>query len=118
VSGRKPRVSLYRLLEITNTLLDVSSAVAFAQCKPFLKIALLDFRRDETLTDIVMPDMNGVELSKRLKAFLPDLKVVFISGYGGDDLARHISAAPGAALVEKPFSKRALLMRIYAVFHE
>jgi two-component system, cell cycle sensor histidine kinase and response regulator CckA len=67
------------------------------------------------LTDVIMPDMNGVELSKRLRVFRPDLKVVFISGYGGDELTRQLSVAPDAVLVEKPFSKRTLLMKIHAV---
>ena len=69
------------------------------------------------LTDVIMPGMSGVELSKRLRVFRPDLRVVFISGYGGDELKRQLSVAPDAVLVEKPFSKRSLLMKINAVLH-
>jgi hypothetical protein len=46
------------------------------------------------------------------------LKVVFASGYGGDELARQISVAPDAVLLEKPFSTHALLKKVYAVLHE
>jgi PAS domain S-box-containing protein len=70
------------------------------------------------LTDVIMPHMNGVELSKRLQASRPNLKVVFASGYGGDELARQISVAPDAVLLEKPFAKHALLKTVYAVLHE
>ena len=69
------------------------------------------------LTDVVLPHMNGVELSKRLAALRPELKVIFISGYGGEELARHISSVPDAVLVEKPFSRQTLLMKIRAVLH-
>jgi two-component system cell cycle sensor histidine kinase/response regulator CckA len=70
------------------------------------------------LTDVIMPHMNGVELSKRLQASRPNLKVVFASGYGGDELARQISVAPDVVLLEKPFSKHALLKKVHAVLHE
>lgn len=69
------------------------------------------------LTDVILPFMNGVELSKRLVGLRPDLKVIFISGYGGDELARHISLAPDAVLVEKPVSRRTLLTKIHATLH-
>jgi two-component system cell cycle sensor histidine kinase/response regulator CckA len=67
------------------------------------------------LTDVVMPHMNGVELPKLLMASRPHLKVIFASGYGGDELAKQISIAPDAVLLEKPFSKDALLKKIRAV---
>jgi two-component system cell cycle sensor histidine kinase/response regulator CckA len=70
------------------------------------------------LTDVIMPHMNGVELSKRLQASRPSLKVVFASGYGGDELARQISVAPDVVLLEKPFSKHVLLNKVHAVLHE
>ena len=70
------------------------------------------------LTDVIMPGMNGMELSKRLKFFRPDLKVMFISGYGGGELTRQISLEPDAILLQKPFSKNALLMKIHAVLDE
>lgn len=69
------------------------------------------------LTDVIMPDMSGVELSKRLKVVRPDLKVVFISGYGGEKLTRQLSATPNAVLIEKPFSRHALLTKIHVVLH-
>jgi two-component system, cell cycle sensor histidine kinase and response regulator CckA len=73
---------------------------------------------DLLLTDVVMPHMNGVELSKRLMTTRPHLKVIFASGYGGEELARQISIAPDAVLLEKPFSKDTLLTKIRAVLHE
>ena len=70
------------------------------------------------LTDVVMPHMNGLELSKLLRASRPHLKVIFASGYGGDELARQISMAADAVLLEKPFSKDTLLRKIRMVLRE
>ena len=70
------------------------------------------------LTDVVMPHMNGLELSKLLRASRPHLKVIFASGYGGDELARQISIAADAVLLEKPFSKDTLLRKIRMVLRE
>jgi CheY-like chemotaxis protein len=65
-----------------------------------------------------MPLMDGVELSKQLRVFIPGIKVVFASGYGGEELARQISVMPDAVLLEKPFTKHALLTKIHALLHE
>jgi CheY-like chemotaxis protein len=70
------------------------------------------------VTDIVMPNMNGVELSKQLNASRPNLKVMFISGYGGDQLARQLALSPQAVLVEKPFSRQTLLRKVHVLLHD
>jgi two-component system cell cycle sensor histidine kinase/response regulator CckA len=69
------------------------------------------------LTDVIMPGMNGLELSKRLRLKRPGLKVIFISGYSGEQVAKQIADIPGAVLVEKPFSKVALVNTVRAVLH-
>jgi nitrogen-specific signal transduction histidine kinase/ActR/RegA family two-component response regulator len=63
------------------------------------------------LTDIVMPrGVSGIELAERLCARRPALKVVYMSGYGGDTLAgRDIREAPlNHILLQKPFQVRQL----------
>jgi CheY-like chemotaxis protein len=62
-------------------------------------------------------NMSGVELSKRLKTSIPHLKVIFASGYGGDELAKQLSVATDAVLLSKPFSKNSLLALVHAVLH-
>jgi two-component system cell cycle sensor histidine kinase/response regulator CckA len=69
------------------------------------------------LTDVIMPYMSGVELSKRLKTSIPHLKVIFASGYGGDELAKQLSVATDAVLLSKPFSKNSLLALVHRVLH-
>ena len=54
------------------------------------------------VTDVVMPHMSGNELAQRLQAVRPDLRVLFISGYSDEAIARHGVLAPGAAFLQKP----------------
>jgi len=66
---------------------------------------------DILLTDVVMPRMRGPELAKRLKSLLPELKVVYMSGYS-EEFSDGASMLEGASFLQKPFSKDALLQKI------
>lgn len=67
-----------------------------------------DSKLDLLITDVVMPEMNGQELSQRLLAQHPDLRVVFISGYTANLIAPHGVLESGAHFVQKPFTRKAL----------
>ena len=108
------------LREITASILQSAGYGVIDADTPAKAIQLADTHPEPIhllLTDVIMPHMNGVELSKRLKASRPDLKVIFASGYGGDELARQLSVATDAVLLSKPFSKNSLLALVYAVLH-
>ena len=64
------------------------------------------------LTDVVMPGTGGKELAKRLKALQPELRVMFMSGYADEVLAHNGNFSDGSVLIQKPFTKRALLTKI------
>ncbi len=68
---------------------------------------------DLLLTDVVMRRLSGPELAERLNAFHPTLKVVYMSGYTGELMTDHEVLEPGATLLEKPFSRTALLNAIH-----
>jgi two-component system, cell cycle sensor histidine kinase and response regulator CckA len=70
-------------------------------------IAGLDGSIDMLLTDVVMPDMGGVELAEALWQTRPDLRVLFISGYAAEALPRLSDGSP-LNFLEKPFSPVAL----------
>ncbi len=55
------------------------------------------------LSDVVMPAMGGAELAGELARMLPGLRVVYMTGYLDEELARH-GVAPSPAVVRKPFS--------------
>jgi PAS domain S-box-containing protein len=65
------------------------------------------------LTDVVMRRMSGPELVERLKASRPDLKVVYMSGYTGELIAEREILKRGITLLEKPFTRTALLNTIH-----
>ncbi len=60
------------------------------------------------LTDVIMPEMNGRQLFEKTAALYPDIKVVYMSGYADNILARHGIIDNGLNFIEKPFTVKAL----------
>ena len=69
---------------------------------------------DLTLTDVVMRGMSGPELVLHLLESYPAMKVVYMSGYTGELLADHEALNTGITLLEKPFTRAALLQTLHA----
>ena len=67
---------------------------------------------DLLLTDVVMPEMNGRDLAQRLTSFIPNLRLVFMSGYTADVIAHHGVLDQGVHFLQKPFSKRELGLKL------
>ncbi|MGA9527313.1 MAG: PAS domain S-box protein [Terriglobales bacterium] len=68
---------------------------------------------DVVLTDVVMRGMSGPELTHELLRRQPDLKVVYMSGYTGELIAQNGDAKEGIAMLDKPFTRSALLKTIH-----
>ncbi len=64
------------------------------------------------LTDVIMPGLNGRELSERLAAAQPGLPVLFMSGYTGDDVLARSLLPDTAAFIQKPFAPEELVARV------
>ena len=73
-------------------------------------------RYDLLLTDIVMPEMDGIELAQRAAALVPDLRVMFITGFAAVTLKAG-EAMPNARVLSKPFHLRDLVMEVDRLFH-
>jgi two-component system, cell cycle sensor histidine kinase and response regulator CckA len=59
---------------------------------------------DLLLTDMVLPEgIGGIELAQRMRAVLPRLKVVYISGYAAELAGRSLALEAGEAFIQKPF---------------
>ena len=108
------------LREITVSILQSAGYTVVEADNPAKAIQLAETHSGPIhllLTDVIMPLMSGAELSKRLKTSIPHLKVIFASGYGGDELAKQLSVATDAVLLSKPFSKNSLLALVHRVLH-
>ena len=64
------------------------------------------------LSDVIMPQMSGAELAETLRGFLPDIRVIFMSGYAENVLVQEGLIDGDTQLVEKPFSHEDLLATI------
>ncbi|MBN1866780.1 response regulator [Candidatus Sumerlaeota bacterium] len=69
-------------------------------------------RPDLLLTDVVMPGIGGRVLVDRLRRTLPNLKVLYMSGYTDDSIAQHGVLDPGTPFIHKPFTSRDLSIKI------
>ena len=61
-----------------------------------------DLKPDIVITDVRMPGLNGVELSKKLRAAIPELKMIFISGYDDVDYIRNALKVEAIDYILKP----------------
>jgi two-component system cell cycle sensor histidine kinase/response regulator CckA len=90
----------YEVLEATN------GDAALLICERFTEpIHLL-------ITDVIMPGMNGHELSDRLRHLRPEMKALYMSGYTDNAIVHHEVLAEGANFIQKPFSADSLARRV------
>ena len=72
---------------------------------------------DLLLSDIVMPEMDGIELAQRCAEISPRTKVMFITGFAAVSL-RASREQPTAKVLSKPFHLRDLVLEVERVFEE
>lgn len=70
------------------------------------------------MTDVVMPEMGGRELSEKLLEMYPHIKVLFVSGYTDDAIVRHGVINEGANFLQKPFTFDALARKVRQLLDE
>jgi len=67
------------------------------------------------VTDVIMPQMSGPELAERLAPRLPEMKVLYMSGYPDNTIVQHGVLEPGTAFLQKPFTLNALESKVREV---
>jgi CheY-like chemotaxis protein len=67
------------------------------------------------MTDVIMPEMNGRDLAKKLHTEYPHLKQLFMSGYTANVIAHHGVLDEGVYFIQKPFSLQGLAAKLREV---
>ena len=82
-----------------------TAAIPLLESEPF----------DLLLTDIVMPEMDGIELAQKASAIDPAIRVMFITGFAAVALQSG-RAAPEAKMLSKPFHLKDLVAEVDRIF--
>lgn len=76
---------------------------------------LEEYHFDLLLSDIVMPEMDGIELAQRCAEISPQTKVMFITGFAAVTLKAN-REAPQAKVLSKPFHLKDLVLEVERIF--
>ena len=98
---------------LTNAGYAVTSVDRGTDALPLLESEHFDL----LLSDIVMPEMDGIELAQRCAEVSPHTKVMFITGFAAVSL-RASREQPHAKVLSKPFHLRDLVLEVERVFED
>ncbi|WP_298467177.1 cell cycle two-component system response regulator CpdR [uncultured Erythrobacter sp.] len=98
---------------LTNAGYEVATVDRGTEAIPLLESEHFDL----LLSDIVMPEMDGIELAQRCAEISPRTKVMFITGFAAVSL-RASREQPNAKVLSKPFHLRDLVLEVERVFED
>jgi PAS domain S-box-containing protein len=73
---------------------------------------------DLVLLDLLMPDMNGREVCRRLQCMNPDVKVILVTGYSPEQIGPQSFGTGVVGVVTKPYHAKALATAVYRALHD
>lgn len=85
---------------------------ATSDSREALEIIKQGLKPDLLITDVVMPNMNGRELADKILAIIPNLHVLFMSGYTDDEVVKNEVCNKGVPFIQKPFNSREIAIQI------
>lgn len=101
------------LLNLTSEMLSQQGYKIFKANRAAKALEILDNEHiDLLLTDIIMPEMDGYELSFMASAKYPEIKIQLVSGFAGEQNIDHINSELSKAIIQKPYRTRDLLRKI------
>jgi CheY-like chemotaxis protein len=72
---------------------------------------------DLLLTDIVMPEVSGVELADRMERERPGLRILFMTGYAEEAVVNEGILGKNRECIGKPFSQEQITRRVRKILH-
>ncbi len=78
----------------------------------------IDEQIDLVISDVMMPEMDGPTLLKKLRETQPDLKIIFVSGYAEDAFAKNLDENDTFSFLPKPFSLKQLATAVKEVLED
>jgi two-component system, cell cycle sensor histidine kinase and response regulator CckA len=109
------------ILKLTQKILEGLNYTVFIVDTPKGALSLAKAHTGEIqmlITDVIMPEMNGLELANKLQAIYPSIKRMFMSGYTANAIAHHGVLDEGVHFVQKPFSQADLAKIVRKVLDE
>lgn len=103
------------LLAINTTMLEDLGYRVLSAGTPTEAIRLAEANPGEIdllMTDVVMPEMNGRELERRIRLVNPDIRCLFMSGYTSDVISHHGVLEEGVSFIQKPFAMKNLAVKV------
>lgn len=106
------------ILEMTTTMLELEGYTVLSTNSPAEAIRLASEHPNDIhlfLSDVVMPEMNGRDLSHKILSIYPQLKCLFMSGYTANVIAHRGVLDDGINFIQKPFSMSDLMSKVREV---
>ncbi len=110
-----------QILKLTGKILKSLNYTVLAANTPKSAIKLAGEHKKKIhllITDVIMPEMNGLALADTLQSFYPDLRRIFMSGYTANAISHQGVLDEGVQFIQKPFSKKDLAVIIREVLDE
>lgn len=104
------------LLNLALTVLEEQGYTVLAATNGEDALRLAAEHGDKTIhllvTDVMMPQMNGMELAKRLRASRPEMRTLYVSGYTDDAITKTGDVEVSVTFLRKPFSLSELATKV------
>ncbi|WP_051690075.1 PAS domain S-box protein [Pelobacter seleniigenes] len=106
------------LLPLQKAMLEESGYTVLEAATPSLALTIAEEHSGPIqllITDMIMPSMNGKQLSEKLKDLQPGIKTLFMSGYTADMISTKGVIEEGVQFLQKPFSLDTLMAKVREV---
>ncbi len=101
-------------LKVTSRILSHAGYKVYAALTPEKALELAEKYKEEislVISDVILPEMNGKDLTQLIKKICPDSKILFISGYTANVIEHHGVLEDGVDFIQKPYTYNDITMK-------